>query len=192
MSATLQFFYDVASPYSYLAFTRIQDVCKRQEVSFDYRPFLLGGVFRATNNQTPAAIPARARYLLKDLQRWATADDIDFKFSSSFPHNSLLAMRTITAVPEVDRCRVAMKIFEAAWVRDLDIGTPEVLATILGDDVGFLHRSSEQAVKDELRRTTDEAIAAGAFGAPFFLIGDEGYWGNDRLEMAVAYAASVG
>ena len=190
MTTTLQFFYDVASPYSYLAFLRIQDACTRQEVSFEYRPFLLGGVFRATNNQMPSAIPARGRYLLKDLQRCALVDGIPFNFSSSFPHNSLMAMRTITAAPPTERQRIAAKIFAAAWVHDLNIGLPDVLSDVLGDDVTFFHRCSEQAVKDELRNTTDDAVAAGAFGAPFFLVGTEGYWGNDRLEMAVDYAAT--
>ena len=190
MSAKLNFFYDVASPYSYLTFLRIQDACKRQEVSFEYRPFLLGGVFRATNNQAPSANPARERYLVKDLQRWALIDGIPFNFSSSFPHNSLMAMRTITAAPIAERHRIASKIFAAAWVHDLNIGLPDVLADVLGKDVLFLKRCSEQSVKDELRSTTDEAIAAGAFGAPFFLVGNEGYWGNDRLEMAVDHAAT--
>ena len=191
MSATLQFFYDVASPYSYFAFVRMQDVCRRQEVSVKYRPFLLGGVFRATNNQMPASNPARGRYLLKDLQRWSVVTQIPFKFSSSFPHNSLMAMRTITAAHDTDRNRIAGKIFEAAWIHDLNIGSPGVLADILGEDVALLEKSAEKSVKDELRSTTDDAVAAGAFGAPFFLVGDEGYWGNDRLEMAVNYAANA-
>ena len=191
MPATLQFFYDVASPYSYLAFSRIEDDCKRQEVSFEERPFLLGGVFRATSNQMPAANPARGRYLLRDLERWANAHEISFKFSSSFPHNSLLAMRTITAAPQLDRRRVASKIFEAAWVHNRDIGSADTLGEVLGNDISYLRRSSDQIVKDELRSTTDEAVAAGAFGAPFFLVGQEDFWGNDRLEMAVRHAASV-
>ena len=100
-------------------------------------------------------------------------------------------MRTITATPEADRTRIAALLFEAAWVQDLNIGLPEVVADILGSDAAYMHRASDQMVKDELRKTTEEAVAAGAFGAPFFLVGDEAYWGNDRLEMAVSYAASV-
>ena len=191
MSSKLKFYYDVASPYSYLAFARIQDVAKALRVSVLYRPFLIGGVFRATNNQMPSSNPARGRYMLKDLQRWSEAHSIPFKFSSSFPHNSLLAMRTITAAPEADRIRLSAKIFNAAWAFDQDIGNVDVLRESLGEDARYLSNAGEQEVKDELRRVTDEAVAFGAFGAPFFLAGDEAFWGNDRLEMAMEYAASA-
>lgn len=191
MSSQLKFYYDVASPYSYLAFARIQDVAKASGVSVLYRPFLIGGVFRATNNQMPSSNPARGRYMLKDLKRWSEAYSIPFKFSSSFPHNSLLAMRTITAAPEVDRIRLAAKIFSAAWVSDQDIGHVDALREILGDDAIYLGHANEQQVKDELRRVTDEAVAVGAFGAPFFVVGNEEFWGNDRLEMAIKHATNV-
>ena len=191
MSSKLKFYYDVASPYSYLAFARIQDVAKASGVSVLHRPFLIGGVFRSTNNQMPSSNPARGRYMLKDLDRWSEAYSIPFKFSSSFPHNSLVAMRTIIAAPEADRIRLSAKIFSAAWVSDQDIGNMDVLREILGDDAIYLTHANAQEVKDELRQITDEAVAAGAFGAPFFLVGNEEFWGNDRLEMAIEYATSA-
>lgn len=191
MSAPLHFFFDVASPYSYLAFARIHDVASAHGVSISYRPFLLGGVFRATHNQMPSSNPARAQYLLKDLKRCASASQIPFVFSDSFPNNSLLAMRTITAAPIDEQVRIAGKIFKGAWVLNRDIGMPDVLASLLGEDTKYLHQTNQQSVKDMLRKTTDDAIAAGAFGAPFFLVNDESFWGNDRLEMAVSYAATV-
>ena len=89
MNPTLQFFYDVSSPYSYLTFARIADVAEHYGVSVDYRPFLLGGVFHATNNQTPTTNLARAAYLRKDLARWAARDGILFRFSDSFPHRRI-------------------------------------------------------------------------------------------------------
>ena len=190
MTKTVNFFYDVASPYSYLAYARIEDVAKASGVSVNYRPFLLGGVFRATANTMPAAVPARARYLRKDLSRWSKQYAVPFKFSSSFPHNSLLAMRVITAAPEALRDTLAKKIFHAAWVFDQDIADSATLRDILGEHAALLDRTSDPSVKNELRQTTEDAIAAGAFGAPFFLVGSSEYWGNDRLEMAVAFAAS--
>ena len=190
MPSPVNFFYDVASPYSYLAYARIGDVAKASCISVTYRPFLLGGVFRATANTMPAAVPARARYLKKDLSRWSKQYAVPFKFSSSFPHNSLLAMRAITAAPEALRDTIAKKIFHAAWVFDQNIADPSTLASVLGDHASLLERTSEASVKDELRRTTEDAVKAGAFGAPFFLVGSADYWGNDRLEMAIAFAAS--
>ena len=100
-------------------------------------------------------------------------------------------MRTIIAAPEADRIRLSAKIFSAAWVSDQDIGNMDVLREILGDDAIYLTHANAQEVKDELRQITDEAVAAGAFGAPFFLVGNEEFWGNDRLEMAIEYATSA-
>jgi 2-hydroxychromene-2-carboxylate isomerase len=191
MPAPLHFFYDVASPYSYLSYARIEDVAKPLGVSVIYRPFLLGGVFRATSNQMPAVVPARAAYLLKDLSRWSKKYAIPFKFSTSFPHNSLLAMRTLTAAAPESRDAIARRVFHAAWVFDRNIADPETLATVLGEDAYLLEKASDQSVKDELRQTTEAAVEAGAFGAPFFLVGSADYWGNDRLEMAAAFAASL-
>jgi 2-hydroxychromene-2-carboxylate isomerase len=191
MPAPINFFYDVVSPYSYLSYARIEDVTKPLGVSVIYRPFLLGGVFHATSNQMPAAVPARATYLLKDLSRWSKKYGIPFKFSTSFPHNSLLAMRALTAAAPEARDAIARKLFHAAWVFDRNIADREVLATVLGEDAYLLEKASEQSVKDELRQTTEAAVSAGAFGAPFFLVGSADYWGNDRLEMAAAFAASL-
>lgn len=191
MSTSLQFFYDVASPYSYLSYARIGDVAKALGVSINYRPFLLGGVFHATGNQMPAAVPARAAYLLKDLSRWSKKYGIPFKFSTSFPHNSLLAMRAITAAQPEQRDEIAKKVFHAAWVFDQNIAEASVLASVLGEHAELIEKASDPAVKNELRQTTEAAINAGAFGAPFFLVNQADYWGNDRLEMAVAFAASL-
>ena len=191
MTATLQFFYDVASPYSYLAFARISDVALTKGVSVDYRPFLLGGVFHATKNESPATHPIRGAYIRQDLERCAERDGIPFRFSDSFPHNSLFAMRCITAAKDQERQVVAMKLFTAAWIDNLNIGDPESVESVLHGHAHLLASANDPSVKLRLREMTDEAVAAGAFGAPFFLVGDAGYWGNDRLEMAVLAAANA-
>ena len=188
MTAPLVFFYDVASPYSYLTFARIHDVAPRYQVSVDLCPFLLGGVFRATSNVMPAANPVRAKYLRRDLERCALRDDIPFHFSSSFPHNSLHAMRAITAAPSDIRLEVSRRIFKAAWVEDLNISTPEVCSEALGEYAFLLEEGQAPEVKERLKEETARAVDAGAFGAPFFLVDEEAYWGNDRLEMALEYA----
>ena len=188
MTASLAFFYDVASPYSYLTFARIHDVAPQYQVSIDLCPFLLGGVFRATSNVMPAANLVRAKYLRKDLERWAGRDETPFQFSSSFPHNSLHAMRAITAASSENRVEVSRRLFEAAWVKDLNISLPEVCADALGEYGFLLEEGQAPAIKEKLKHETARAVEAGAFGAPFFLVGKEGYWGNDRLEMALEYA----
>ena len=191
MNPTLQFFYDVSSPYSYLTFARIADVAEHYGVSVDYRPFLLGGVFHATNNQTPTTNLARAAYLRKDLARWAARDGIPFRFSDSFPHNSLFAMRCITAASHAEQQRVAAQLFNAAWVENLNLTDRDVVQSLLSNAPHLLEGAGDPAVKLRLRETTEAAVQAGAFGAPFFLVGTAEYWGNDRLEMAMSAAVTV-
>jgi 2-hydroxychromene-2-carboxylate isomerase len=100
-------------------------------------------------------------------------------------------MRAITAAKPELRDEVAKSIFHAAWVFDQNIADPSVLRSVLGEHAELLEKASEPTVKNELRQTTEAAINAGAFGAPFFLVGEADYWGNDRLEMAAAFAASL-
>jgi len=191
VSKVLTFYYDVASPYSYISAARIKDVSQRSNVTVQWTPFLLGGVFRSVGNTMPGALPARAKYMLKDLTRWSKAWDIPFKFSDTFPHNSLLAMRALTAAPK-DRVEdLSLSIFRAAWVHNLDMSKPDIVADALGDLAPeLLAATQDPAVKDRLKETTQDAVDAGGFGAPSFVVGNELYWGNDRLEMAVL-AASI-
>ncbi|MEE2755677.1 MAG: 2-hydroxychromene-2-carboxylate isomerase [Myxococcota bacterium] len=190
MSKVLTFYYDVASPYSYISAARINDVARRSSVTVRWTPFLLGGVFRSVGNTMPGALPARAKYMLKDLSRWSKSWNIPFTFSDSFPHNSLLAMRALTAAPMDCIEQLSLSIFQAAWVHNQDISKPDVVKGALGDLADeLLTATQDPAVKERLKQTTQEAVDAGAFGAPSFVVGDELYWGNDRLEMAVVAAA---
>ena len=95
MSANIEFFFDISSPYSYLAATQIEAVAARAGGTARWRPFLLGGVFKSVGNKPPASLPARGRYMLTDLYRWAAEYDVPFEFPSTFPMNSLLAMRAL-------------------------------------------------------------------------------------------------
>ena len=190
MNKLVRFYYDIGSPYSYLAASRIERLAAERGVEVTWRPFLLGGVFRAAGNTMPAAVPARGRYMLADLRRWADHERVRFKFSSSFPHNSLLTMRCLTAADSDELIPLSMAFFGAAWAEDRDIGDPEVVADVLGGraDV-LLERARDPGVKNRLRATTDAAVSAGAFGAPTFIVGDALFWGNDRLQWALEAAA---
>ncbi len=191
--SVVRFYYDVGSPYSYIAAHRIRELAKSRGVDVTWRPFLLGGVFRAAGNTMPAAVPARGRYMLTDLQRWAAREDVPFKFSSSFPHNTLLAMRVLTAARADELVALSMAFFRATWADDLNIGDPAVIADLLGDDADrLLAKAREVGTKNRLRATTDAAVAAGAFGAPTFVVGECIYWGNDRLEWALDAARARG
>ena len=121
VNASIDFFYDVASPYSYLAAARIHARNDLGDLEINWRPVLLGGIFKATNNTTPAALPARARYIAKDMVRWARRFDTPFNFSPSFPHNSLVCMRALTAAGPDQVIELSMKLFRAAWVEGKDL-----------------------------------------------------------------------
>lgn len=192
-SKLVRFYYDLGSPYSYIAACRIVRLAPRRGVEVAWRPFLLGGVFRAAGNTMPAAVPARGRYMLADLKRWAAREEIPFVFSSSFPHNTLLAMRVLTAADADELVPLSLALFRAAWAEDRDIGDRAVLVEVLGDRAdALLTRAQDRGVKDRLRATTDAAVAAGAFGAPTFVVGDALFWGNDRLDWALDAAAKGG
>ncbi len=184
----IQFYYDIASPYSYVAAARIERVAADAGVSVRWVPFLLGGVFRSVGNTMPAAVPARGAYLLTDLNRWAKRDGIEFKFSSSFPHNSLLCMRALTAAPAELLIPLSQALFRAAWVEDKDISDPAIVTEVLGEYAHLVEAASNPETKAALIQTTSEAVDLGAFGAPTFVVNEEIYWGNDRLEMAIEAA----
>jgi len=179
MAETVEFFYDVVSPFSYLASTRIEAIASDCGAALVFRPFFLGGLMRSVGNSPPALLPARGRYLITDLRRWARFYGVPFTLPSSFPVNSLLAMRALIGLPAADRVPATHAVFAAHWGEGRDISDPSVLTDLLGAEA--VARGSDPAVKESLIAATAEAEARGAFGAPSFFIGEELYFGNDRL-----------
>lgn len=177
--AELEFFYDIASPYSYLAAVRVEAIAADCGADLRWRPFLLGAVFRDVGNQPPALVPARGRYMLKDLKRWAAYYGVPFHFPSVFPTNSLLAMRALTGFANDERAEPTLALFHAYWADNRDPGDPEVVLDLLGSEA--VQRASDPAVKQALKDNTTEAVERGAFGAPCFFVGSEMWFGNDRL-----------
>jgi 2-hydroxychromene-2-carboxylate isomerase len=189
----VDFFYDLSSPYSYLASTQIESVAARAGAEIGWRPFVLGGVFKATGNVMPASVPAKAKYMVDDLDRWAKHYGVEFKMSLRFPVNAIKAMRLIVAagMESPGRAPAATHAaFRALWVDDRDLGDEAVLrdvaraAELDAERVTALIERPE--VKDALRKNGDEAVAHGAFGAPAFIVGGELFWGNDRLHFVEA------
>lgn len=189
MARRLEFFFDYGSPFSYLADTRLPGVRERTGCELVYRPMLLGGVFKATGNGSPAAEPveAKRRYSGVDLSRFVARLGVPFERNPHFPIDTLALMRAAHAA-------LAAGVFEpfhravypAFWAEGRNLGDPEVAAAVISDaglDArALLAAAATQPVKDALRATTDEAVARGAFGAPTFFVGDEMFFGNDRLD----------
>ncbi len=192
----VEFFYDVGSPYSYLAASRVEALAERHQAVLAWRPFLLGGVFKSLSLTAPAAqAPAKARYMLTDLTRWAERLEVPFRLNPQFPVNTLTAMRMIVAGEERgNQMPLMRRFFRAMWAEGLDLADPEVLVR-LADEAGvpgrpLLERAGAGHVKDRLRAITEEAVSRGAFGAPTIFVGDEMFFGNDRLDFLEAALAA--
>ena len=178
----IELFFDIGSSYSYLAATQMAGVVKRTGVPVRWRPFLLGAVFKATGNDSPIRIPAKARWLMADMAMWAKHYGIPFKLPSRFPVNTLRTQRALAAVERraPDQvATVALALYDAFWGADQDVTSDAVLAAA-GVDVAAVELPE---TKEHLRATTDEAIRRGAFGAPAMFVGDTLFWGNDRIPL---------
>lgn len=187
MSKQVEFFFDVGSPASYLAWTQISALAQRHGAEVVYQPMLLGGVFKATGNASPATIPAKGRYTRVDFLRFARRYVVPFEHNPFFPINTMQLMRGAAAYLGTERFVPYVEaVFQAMWVDGKDMGNPEVLAEVLGgagfDTAELLQQISDPAVKERLRQITEQAIERGVFGAPTMFVGDEMFFGQDRLD----------
>jgi 2-hydroxychromene-2-carboxylate isomerase len=189
MSATVEFLFDFGSPTTYLAWTQLPRICADAGATLVYRPILLGGIFQATGNSSPATIPAKARYMGTDLARFARRYGVPFAFNPHFPINTMTLMRIATALSmkpcdEFDAYMTA--VFPAMWVEGANLGDASVLASTLaaaGLDAGRLTAlASSPEVKEALKTATEQAVERGVFGAPTIFIGEEMFFGQDRLD----------
>lgn len=187
MPRRLEFFFDYVSPYSYLANSQIAALVDATGAEIAYRPFLLGGVMQSTGNSPPGAVPARAKYMPADIERWLRRYDLEFNFNPHFPMKTITALRGALAADEQgDFAPYHAAMFRAAWVDQVNLGDPAALQDVIQkaglDARHLLARAENDEVKERLKSNTAEAVARGAFGAPTFFVGDELFFGNDRLD----------
>jgi 2-hydroxychromene-2-carboxylate isomerase len=195
----LEFFYDVGSPWTYLAFSRIETLAAEHGAQLAFRPILVGGVFNAVNQDVyrmrASPNPRKARYHAKDLQDWAQLYGLTIRWPSVFPLNSVKAMRAALAAEERERLVPwSRACFEAYWGRDEDLSQDlvlERLALRVGLDPAWLMaRIAKPETKEKLRANTDELVARGGFGSPtMFVNRTDMYFGNDRLPLVEAALA---
>jgi 2-hydroxychromene-2-carboxylate isomerase len=195
----VEVFFDCSSPWTYLAFENLQPLAAELGAEIVWRPFLVGGVFNTVNpsvyESRATPVPAKARYMLKDLQDWARAAGLKIKMPPSvFPVNSVKAMRACLVLePQGKLVDFARAVFQAYWSEDLDISRDEVLEAVCRRaevDPEVLTRAGDPAIKAQLRANTDELIARGGFGSPtVFVGGTDMYFGNDRLPLIRAALA---
>ncbi|MBN3787156.1 2-hydroxychromene-2-carboxylate isomerase [Burkholderia sp. Ac-20353] len=190
MTKDVRFFFDVGSPASYLAWTQLPEICAKADARLIYKPMLLGGVFQATGNASPAVIPAKGRYTNHDYQRYARKYGVPFASNPHFPIITLFLMRVVTGVQlrEPERLQELLRaVFKAMWVDSLNLNEPELTARTLAE-AGFDPQdmqalAANQEVKAALKAVTDEAVGQGVFGAPTTFVGEEMFFGQDRLDM---------
>ena len=195
---TLEFWFEFASTYSYPAAMRIEEVARAAEVDLVWRPFLLGPLFKAQGlGDSPFnLVSAKGAYMWRDLERVCADHGLAFRRPSVFPRKSLAAARVaVAAASEEWLPDFVRAVYVASFVRDLDIADPGMLAACVieaGGDPGTMLAAIETPeIKQALRDATEEAGRKGIFGAPSFVTEDgELFWGNDRLDAAIAWADS--
>ena len=195
-TSPIEFFFDIGSTYSYLAATQMRGLEERTGRKVRWRPFLLGGVFKATNNAPPVSVVARASWLYRDAERWAEDYGVPLKFPSRFPLATLPTERALVVceleAPD-ELPAFALALFDAYWSQDRDPTSRDEIAA-LARSVGLdadriLAGMDSPAVKDHLRKSTEDAIERGAFGAPTFFVDGQMYFGNDRITQMERFLA---
>ncbi|MFT4096315.1 MAG: 2-hydroxychromene-2-carboxylate isomerase [Rhodoblastus sp.] len=182
-----EFFFDFGSPASYLAYTRMDGIAKRTGAEIVWRPMLLGGVFKATGNASPAMVPAKGKWMNADLARFARRYGVAFNRNPFFPVNTLVMMRGAAAFEGTPQFRPYVDaMFKAMWVDQKNMNDMPTAASVLKaagfDPQEFMAKAESQEAKDRLKATTEEAVARGVFGAPTTFVGDEMFFGQDRLD----------
>lgn len=192
MSKTVEFYFDLGSPATYLAYTQLPKICAQTGSQLIYIPMLLGGVFKATGNASPAMIPAKGRYMFQDLDRYAKRYDVPLKYNPHFPINTLLLMRAVTGVqlrhPERFQAFIDC-LFKALWVEGRSLDDPATVAAVLKENDfepnEVLALTADEEVKAALKDNTEKAVQRGVFGAPSMFIDNQLFFGQDRLDFVL-------
>jgi 2-hydroxychromene-2-carboxylate isomerase len=195
---SLQFWYEFASTYSYLAVFRIERLAAERGVAIEWRPFLLGPIFAAQGwNDSPFNVyPAKGRYMWRDLERLCAREQLPFRRPSRFPRHGLLAARIALVASDEGWCGdFTRAVFRANFAEDREISSEETIAEVLRsldrDPATVLPHALAAENKDALKLQTEEAQRLGIFGAPSFVARGELFWGNDRLDDALAWASPL-
>jgi 2-hydroxychromene-2-carboxylate isomerase len=189
MPKTFDFFYDLGSPYSYLASTQLAGIERRTGAKARLLPITLGGLRKSTGHQLPP--PQQLKYMSEDTSRWAQEYGVRMQIPKAFPVSTIQGLRACVAADRKGKGQEAMHaLFRAYWADGDDISQPSVIEQALNqaglDGKAILAETDQQEIKDALRRNTDLALARGVFGVPTLFVGERSFWGNDRLRFAEA------
>lgn len=186
---TIDFYFDLTSPYSYVAAEVIEDIARAGQRTVNYKPTLLGFIFKATGNSAPMMVPAKGKYSARDFARTARFHGLTINWPKQFPINATTASRAILKLAETSPAQVGdftRALYRAYFVQGQDITTEDgvkAVADAMGlDGTALAAANNDEAIKAALRAAVQESIDAGMFGAPYFVVDGEHFWGQDRME----------
>lgn len=187
MSKTVEFWYDFLSPTAYLGYWRLKDIAARTGATIEYHPMLLGGVFKATGNQTPVNVKPKGKWMFFDMSNYARKYGVPLKSNPYFVFSSLPLMRGAILAQERGELETYNDtIFYGVWRDARNLADPGIIVETLKEAGlnadAYVEGIQQQDVKDKLIANTNEAVEKGAFGAPTFFVGDKMWWGQDRLD----------
>ena len=189
MTKCIDFYFDFISPYSYLAFKKIKSLQNKDQINFNYKPILLGGLHNLSGVIAPAFNERKMKNMKSDCELIAKKNNIDFKWNNNFPINSLYLMRGYIFIENEKKEKFFEVCFDSYWKENLDISQSINLNKILDkcniNKENFHNGIKDQKIKNELKELTDKAFKLDVFGAPTFLINDKLFWGQDRLDYAL-------
>jgi len=186
MTKNVDFYFDYGSPATYLAWTQIENIINDANANLNMIPMLLGGVFKETGNSSPAFIPAKSKWMNKDLKKHAEIYGVDYNSNSFFPINTLYLMRgAVFAIKNGILDKYNEVIFQAIWNKNINLSDPKNIIDLLDSNSfsskEFLDAAEDQLIKDELKNNTERAVDLGIFGVPSFIVDDKLFFGQDRM-----------
>ena len=191
MANPIDFYFDFSSPYGYFAATKIDSLAAKHGRNVNWRPILLGAVFKINQQQPLATIPLKGSYAKHDMLRSARWFEVPFKIPGKFPINTIAPCRAFYWTHDKDAAlarKLALALYHAYFVEDRDISSPEITGNVaakLGIDKAALAAAlNDAALKERTRSEVDAAIERGVFGSPYMVIDGEPFWGADRFAQA--------
>jgi 2-hydroxychromene-2-carboxylate isomerase len=189
MSNHIDFYFDVISPYSYIAHKKIQKIRENQKTIFIYKPILLGGLHNLAGINAPAFNKYKMKNMKSDCKLVSKKNDVSFTWNSKFPINSLSIMRGYLSINDNQKEKYLDVFFNAYWRDNLDLSSEQEFSKLLDtleiDNNIFFDKIKQQSIKDDLKKLTSDAFEKEVFGAPTFIVNNKIFWGQDRLEYAL-------
>ncbi|MDA7596924.1 2-hydroxychromene-2-carboxylate isomerase [Candidatus Pelagibacter sp.] len=186
MNNRIDFYFDIISPYSYIAYKKIEKI---KSIEFNYMPILLGGLHNLAEIKAPAFNTYKLKNMMRDCELITKKNNINFNWNSKFPINSLYLMRGYLLIKENQKDKYLKTFFDAYWKDDIDLSDEKNIIKLLKNlninNEKFFHGINNQLIKDNLKNLTNDAFKKEVFGAPTFIVNNKIFWGQDRLEYAV-------